>query len=61
MPVVPIYQDLVPQDIPLKSIYLDPNNPRFVGTNWKHIQDGDIDLGVCPTKCTPHSHPGLWR
>lgn len=35
--------DLTPIDIPLSSIYLDPNNPRFVGPNWIYIPEGEID------------------
>lgn len=34
--------DLSPLDIPLNHIYLDPNNPRFVGSNWVNIPDEDI-------------------
>ena len=37
-----IYQDLKPIDLTLESIFLDPNNPRFVGTNWKYISDSRI-------------------
>jgi len=31
MPAAPIFQDLVPMTLSLTSIFLDPNNPRFVG------------------------------
>jgi hypothetical protein len=44
MPGTAIYQDLEPLALPLASIFLDPNNPRFVGPNWQRIEDGDIDL-----------------
>ena len=43
MPAAPIFQDLVPITIPLEFIFLDPNNPRFVGPKWQAIQDADID------------------
>ena len=43
MPVSAIFQDLIPKDLPLESIYLDPNNPRFVGTNWQRVEDEQID------------------
>jgi hypothetical protein len=41
--VSPIFQDLVPITLPLASIYLDPNNPRFVGPDSQEVQDDDID------------------
>jgi hypothetical protein len=43
MSVSPIFQDLIARDLPLASIFLDPNNPRFVGPNWQRIQDDKID------------------
>lgn len=43
MPVSPIFQDLIPRDLPLESIFLDPNNPRFVGPNWQRVEDDKID------------------
>lgn len=43
MPTSPIFQDLIPRDLPLGSIFLDPNNPRFVSTNWQRVQDDKID------------------
>ncbi len=43
MPVAPIFQDLIPRDLPLTSIFLDPNNPRFVGPNWQIVEDDDIN------------------
>ena len=43
MPVAPIFQDLIARDVPLTSIFLDPNNPRFVGPSWQRIEDNDID------------------
>lgn len=45
MPVAPIYQDLIARDVPLSSIFLDPNNPRFVGPNWQRVEDDQIDSG----------------
>jgi len=43
MSIAPIFQDLVARDLPLESIFLDPNNPRFVGPNWQRIEDDQID------------------
>lgn len=43
MAVAPIFQDLVPLEIQLESIFLDPNNPRFVGPDWKRVEDNQID------------------
>lgn len=43
MPVSPIFQDLIPQELSLASIFLDPNNPRFVGPNWQRVEDDKID------------------
>ena len=37
-----IENDLKPLDIQLESIYLDPNNPRFVGPNWSYIPQDEI-------------------
>lgn len=45
MPVAPIYQDLIARDVPLISLFLDPNNPRFVGPNWQRVEDDQIDSG----------------
>jgi hypothetical protein len=39
-----ISQDLIPIDIPLAEIYLDPNNPRFVTSSWQNVPDSDIPL-----------------
>lgn len=43
MPVAPIFQDLIAREMPLTSIFLDPNNPRFVGPNWQRVEDDKID------------------
>jgi hypothetical protein len=43
MPVAPIFQDLIARELPLDSIFLDPNNPRFVGPNWQIVKDEDVD------------------
>lgn len=43
MTTYPLVNELVPIDIPLESIYLDPNNPRFVGPDWLYVSDEDID------------------
>jgi len=38
-----VFQELKPVDIPLENIFLDPNNPRFVGVNWDYVSDEEID------------------
>jgi hypothetical protein len=38
-----MFQDLVSITVPLSSIFLDPNNPRFVGPNSQPIPDADVD------------------
>lgn len=43
MPATPIFQDLVPISVSLASIFLDPNNPRFVGPDSQPVPDADID------------------
>lgn len=43
MPISAIYQDLVPITAPLNSVFLDPNNPRFVGLSSKWVEEDDID------------------
>lgn len=40
---MPLVNELVPLDISLDSIYLDPNNPRFVVPNWVYVPDSDIE------------------
>lgn len=35
----PLSKDLTPVDIPLKNLFLDPNNPRFVGSDWIYVPD----------------------
>lgn len=35
-------EDLVPCDVPLGHLYLDPNNPRFVGSNWITVPEESI-------------------
>jgi hypothetical protein len=42
MSILPIVFDLKQIDIPLESIYLDPNNPRFIGPDWTFTPDVDI-------------------
>lgn len=39
----PIANDLGALELPLEKIFLDPNNPRFVGAEWDYIDDKDID------------------
>jgi len=38
----PIYKHLEPTEVPLEKIFLDPNNPRFIGVHWNYIEDTDI-------------------
>ena len=40
---MPLVNELVPLDISLDSIYLDPNNPRFVIPNWVYVPESDIE------------------
>lgn len=35
-------KELEPVDLKLDWIYLDPNNPRFVGQNWRFVPDAEI-------------------
>lgn len=44
MTMTAISQDLIPIDLPLAEIYLDPNNPRFVTSNWQNVPDSDVPL-----------------
>lgn len=44
MPASPVFQDLVAKDIPLSNIFLDPNNPRFVSSDWQVVPDSEITL-----------------
>lgn len=37
-----LVKDLISVSLPLESIYLDPNNPRFIGQNWTYISDSLI-------------------
>lgn len=32
---------LTPIDVPLEKRFLDPNNPRFVGSDWTFIPDDE--------------------
>lgn len=34
--------DLTPENIALGRIFLDPNNPRFVGTDWTFVPDEEV-------------------
>lgn len=40
----PVFQDLITLEIPLSEIYLDPNNPRFVSSDWQIVPDSDVHL-----------------
>jgi hypothetical protein len=37
-----LVKDLIEIALPLGSIYLDPNNPRFVAQDWTYIPDAQI-------------------
>jgi hypothetical protein len=43
MSTPPLFQDLHSIDLPLASIFLDPNNPRFVNSNWIPFQEVDYE------------------
>lgn len=43
MPIDPIFQDLRQTTLPLSAIFLDPNNPRFVGSEWQYVPDSSIE------------------
>ena len=34
-------QYLQPIELPLTRLYLDPNNPRFVGSDWVYVPDAE--------------------
>ena len=38
-----ISDQLTPINLNVADIYLDPNNPRFVGDDWRTIHDDEID------------------
>ena len=38
-----ISDQLTPINLNVEDIYLDPNNPRFVGDDWRTIHDDEID------------------
>lgn len=42
METYPIFKELVPIELPIENIFLDPNNPRFVSMNWDHVSDERI-------------------
>jgi hypothetical protein len=42
MPTSPVFHDLVSREISLFKIFLDPNNPRFVSSDWQIVPDSDI-------------------
>ncbi|MBK4216148.1 hypothetical protein JJJ17_09440 [Paracoccus caeni] len=37
----PLAVDLRSIEVPLSQLFLDPNNPRFVGSEWVYISDDD--------------------
>jgi len=42
MSLLALTNQLRPCDLPLESLYLDPNNPRFVDSNWSMVSDDQI-------------------
>lgn len=42
MNTYPVFKELVPIEIDLDNIHLDPNNPRFISMNWDTISQGQI-------------------
>src|SRR3954463_16465931 len=46
MSYYPLFKELQPVALPLTSIFLDPNNPRFVGSNWNYVDNNDIDRAI---------------
>lgn len=42
MDTYPIFKELIPTDLHLDQIFLDPNNPRFVSMDWNHVSDERI-------------------
>lgn len=43
MTYYPLFKELEAIQIPLEDIYLDPNNPRFVGSKWDYVPNEEID------------------
>jgi hypothetical protein len=43
MATVALVKDLIPVDLALSSLFLDPNNPRFASKDSSPVQDDDID------------------
>lgn len=37
-----IAKDLQSEEVSLEQLYLDPNNPRFVGSDWQDVPEEDI-------------------
>ena len=50
MPIDPIFQDLRDLTLPLAHIFLDPNNPRFAGSDWQYIPDASIEAAQESTR-----------
>jgi len=47
MAINALTKDLVPIELPLDSIFLDPNNPRFVGPDTYYVPDETIpEIGI---------------
>jgi hypothetical protein len=43
MSLTPLHQFLSPVDLPVTSIYLDPNNPRFTEADWEYVPQNEWD------------------
>jgi len=43
MSLTALVTELTPVNVRLDQIYLDPNNPRFIGYEWEYIPDDEID------------------
>lgn len=43
MSLTPLHHFLTPLDLPLESIYLDPNNPRFTEAEWEYVPQSEWD------------------
>jgi len=42
MTLLALSNQLQPESLPLEQIHLDPNNPRFVDSNWVTVPDSEI-------------------
>lgn len=54
MDTLALVADLKPVELPLDQIYLDPNNPRFIGQDWTYVADAEIDKQVIQEETRLH-------